>query len=160
MQATYSSVPRAFGPPAAAASSSSAASSRADASASAAAPAAAAAGGGPSSRAPRSARLRVAGVHELRGVAVRFPFPPYALQLAYMEKLVAAAQRGAHALLESPTGTGKTLCLLSAALGWQLRLNVALVLHTGGLQVSSRWAQLKLTPGGRHELPHARGADA
>jgi hypothetical protein len=38
------------------------------------------------------------------------------------------------------------LVLWSAALGWQLRLNVALVLHTSGLQVSSRWAQLKLTP--------------
>jgi pyridoxamine 5'-phosphate oxidase len=34
----------------------------------------------------------------------------------------------------------------SASLGWQLRLNVALTLHTSGLQVSSRWAQLKLTP--------------
>jgi pyridoxamine 5'-phosphate oxidase len=34
----------------------------------------------------------------------------------------------------------------SPALGWQLRLHVALVLHTSGLQVSSRWAQLQLTP--------------
>jgi hypothetical protein len=44
------------------------------------------------------------------------------------------------------------LVLWSAALGWQLRLNVALVLHTGGLQVSSRWAQLKLKPAAQDYL--------
>jgi pyridoxamine 5'-phosphate oxidase len=44
------------------------------------------------------------------------------------------------------------LVLWSPALGWQLRLNVALVLHTGGLQVSSRWAQLKLTPSAQDYL--------
>ena len=49
----------------------------------------------------------------------------------------------AHQAERRPQGV---LVLWSAALGWQLRLNVALVLHTGGLQVSSRWAQLKLTP--------------
>ena len=44
------------------------------------------------------------------------------------------------------------LVLWSAALGWQLRLNVVLVLHTSGLQVSSRWAQLKLTPSAQDYL--------
>lgn len=38
------------------------------------------------------------------------------------------------------------LVLWSEALGWQLRLSVALTLETSGLRVSSRWAQLKLTP--------------
>ena len=38
------------------------------------------------------------------------------------------------------------LVLWSEALGWQLRLGVALTLETSGLRVSSRWAQLKLTP--------------
>jgi hypothetical protein len=49
----------------------------------------------------------------------------------------------AHQAERRPQGV---LVLWSAALGWQLRLNVTLVLHTGGLQVSSRWAQLQLTP--------------
>jgi len=40
----------------------------------------------------------------------------------------------------------------SQALGWQLRLNVGLSLHTSGLQVSSRWAQLKLTPSAQDYL--------
>lgn len=44
------------------------------------------------------------------------------------------------------------LVLWSPALGWQLRLNVALQLHTQGLQVSSRWAQLKLTPSAQDYL--------
>ena len=39
-----------------------------------------------------------------------------------------------------------TLVLWSEPLGWQLRLRVSLELHTAGLTVSSRWAQLKLTP--------------
>jgi len=38
------------------------------------------------------------------------------------------------------------LVLWSEPLGWQLRLSVALTLETSGLRVSSRWAQLKLTP--------------
>ena len=55
----------------------------------------------------------------------------------------------AHQAERRPQGV---LVLWSAALGWQLRLNVALVLHTGGLQVSSRWAQLKLTPAAQDYL--------
>lgn len=38
------------------------------------------------------------------------------------------------------------LVMWSPLLAWQLRLNVALQLRSSGLQVSSRWAQLKLTP--------------
>jgi hypothetical protein len=45
-----------------------------------------------------------------------------------------------------------TLVLWSAALGWQLRLKVALALQTSGLLVSSRWAQLKLTPAAQDYL--------
>lgn len=51
-------------------------------------------------------------------VPVSFPFHPYEVQLTYMEKVVKALRNGETALLESPTGTGKTLCLLCAALAW------------------------------------------
>lgn len=44
------------------------------------------------------------------------------------------------------------LVLWSEALGWQLRLSVSLTLETAGLRVSSRWAQLKLTPAAQDYL--------
>lgn len=53
------------------------------------------------------------------GLEVDFPFPPYECQLTFMEAVVDALRSGRHALLESPTGTGKTLCLLTAALAWR-----------------------------------------
>jgi len=57
--------------------------------------------------------------YDIAGVPIDFPFEAYELQRIYMEKVVLALERGEHALLESPTGTGKTLCLLCAALGWR-----------------------------------------
>lgn len=52
-----------------------------------------------------------------------------------------------------------TLVLWSEALGWQLRLRVALRLETEGLIVSSRWARLKMTPGARDYMsPLAPGS--
>eukprot|EP00039_Didymoeca_costata_P012702 m.184272 g.184272 ORF g.184272 m.184272 type:complete len:1168 (-) comp15557_c1_seq4:1905-5408(-) len=56
--------------------------------------------------------------YTLRGVTVDFPYEAYNCQLAYMEKVLEALQNGHHAALESPTGTGKTLCLLCASLAW------------------------------------------
>ena len=44
------------------------------------------------------------------------------------------------------------LVLWSPALGWQLRLRVALTLETQGLRVSSRWARLKLSPAAQDYL--------
>jgi len=49
---------------------------------------------------------------------VYFPFLPYDCQKDYMSKVISALQRGENALLESPTGTGKTLALLCSALSW------------------------------------------
>lgn len=54
----------------------------------------------------------------IRDVPVMFPFEPYPCQIDYMNKVIEALDKSANALLESPTGTGKTLCLLVAALAW------------------------------------------
>ncbi|XP_062089395.1 regulator of telomere elongation helicase 1 homolog isoform X2 [Humulus lupulus] len=60
--------------------------------------------------------------YKIRGIDVDFPFEAYDCQLVYMEKVIQALQDKCNALLESPTGTGKTLCLLCATLAWRKSL--------------------------------------
>lgn len=52
------------------------------------------------------------------GHAVAFPGTPYSVQQDVMESVLQAVSTGKHALLESPTGCGKTRALLSALLAW------------------------------------------
>lgn len=70
-------------------------------------------------RPPRAPPVSLPTTVELRGVQIHFPFKPYACQEDYMGKVLDALHKRENALLESPTGTGKTLCLLCAALAWQ-----------------------------------------
>lgn len=58
-------------------------------------------------------------VLSINGIDVDFPFTPYAPQIEYMSQVIEALRSGHNALLESPTGTGKTLCLLCATLAWR-----------------------------------------
>ncbi|GLT52921.1 hypothetical protein SLA2020_262300 [Shorea laevis] len=60
--------------------------------------------------------------YNIRGINVDFPFEAYDCQLVYMEKVIQSLQEKCNALLESPTGTGKTLCLLCATLAWRKSL--------------------------------------
>ena len=54
----------------------------------------------------------------LLGIEVYFPYEPYPNQKLYMEKVIEACKNNTIAGLESPTGTGKTLCLLCASLAY------------------------------------------
>ncbi len=45
-----------------------------------------------------------------------------------------------------------TLLCWSSRIGWQLRMRVTLQVQSSGLQVSSRWARLKLTPAAQDYL--------
>ena len=59
----------------------------------------------------------------IEGVEIYFPFKPYPPQEEYMKKVILTlSTQGNISTLESPTGTGKTLCLLCSVLGW-LRKN-------------------------------------
>ncbi|XP_078320008.1 regulator of telomere elongation helicase 1-like isoform X2 [Crassostrea virginica] len=55
---------------------------------------------------------------DVKGVHVNFPFDPYDCQVAYMEKVIECLQKNVNGILESPTGTGKTLSLLCSSLAW------------------------------------------
>jgi regulator of telomere elongation helicase 1 len=55
----------------------------------------------------------------IEGINVEFPKNPYPCQVDYMRSAIVALNTGTNALLESPTGTGKTLCLLCSTLAWQ-----------------------------------------
>ncbi|CAG2163144.1 unnamed protein product [Oppiella nova] len=54
----------------------------------------------------------------ISGVEVLFPYKPYDIQLDYMKSIIHCCQQKVNGLLESPTGTGKTLCILCSAMAW------------------------------------------
>ncbi|XP_046682687.1 Fanconi anemia group J protein homolog isoform X2 [Homalodisca vitripennis] len=55
----------------------------------------------------------------IAGVEVEFPFQPYPTQIYMMNQVLQAIKKAENCLLESPTGTGKTMALLSSCLAWQ-----------------------------------------
>ncbi|CAA7049687.1 unnamed protein product [Microthlaspi erraticum] len=63
-------------------------------------------------------------LYQIGGLQVEFPYQPYGTQLAFMSRVISTLDRAqrdghCHALLESPTGTGKSLSLLCSVLAWQ-----------------------------------------
>lgn len=57
--------------------------------------------------------------YDILGITVRFPYNAYECQIKLMESVIASLKSGTNALVESPTGTGKTLCLLCSVLAWR-----------------------------------------
>uniref|UniRef100_A0A665WR06 DNA 5'-3' helicase n=1 Tax=Echeneis naucrates TaxID=173247 RepID=A0A665WR06_ECHNA len=57
--------------------------------------------------------------YTIGGVKVQFPCKAYPSQLSMMNSIIRGLNSGQHCLLESPTGSGKSLALLCSALGWQ-----------------------------------------
>ena len=55
---------------------------------------------------------------KIQGVPVHFPYKPYGCQLSMLNRVISALNSKQGCLIESPTGTGKTLALLCASLGW------------------------------------------
>ncbi|XP_012141120.2 Fanconi anemia group J protein homolog [Megachile rotundata] len=54
----------------------------------------------------------------ISGIKVKFPAKPYSCQMAVMNKVIQGCVKSENCLLESPTGTGKTLALLCSVLAW------------------------------------------
>ncbi|KAK7171882.1 hypothetical protein R3I93_004242 [Phoxinus phoxinus] len=57
--------------------------------------------------------------YTIGGVEINFPCKAYPSQLAMMNSIIRGLNQGKHCLLESPTGSGKSLALLCSALAWQ-----------------------------------------
>lgn len=58
-------------------------------------------------------------IYTINGIDVEFPKKAYDCQVDYMRSTIQALSISTNALLESPTGTGKTLSLLCSTLAWQ-----------------------------------------
>ncbi|XP_028400578.1 Fanconi anemia group J protein homolog isoform X2 [Dendronephthya gigantea] len=56
--------------------------------------------------------------YAISGVKVKFPYKPYPSQFTMMDKVIKCIERRQHSLLESPTGSGKSLALLCSSLAW------------------------------------------
>ncbi|XP_033702754.1 Fanconi anemia group J protein isoform X6 [Tursiops truncatus] len=61
--------------------------------------------------------------YTIGGVKINFPCKAYPSQLAMMNSIVRGLNSKQHCLLESPTGSGKSLALLCSALAWQQSLS-------------------------------------
>lgn len=62
-------------------------------------------------------------ISNINRVKIKFPFKPYPSQMMMMEKIIKTLSKpNEHALLESPTGTGKTLALLCSVLSWRMNI--------------------------------------
>ena len=91
---------------------------------------------------------------EIGKYQVSFPFEPYPQQVEFMKSLIECIDGAGNALLESPTGTGKTLSLLTGALAWMKgnhdeRKNIHTKLFYSSRthsQISQLISELKSTP--------------
>ena len=89
-------------------------------------------------------------VQRVAGETIRFPFKPYKTQLILINQALHAIQKKQNALLESPTGTGKTIAILSAVLAWKERnldLNTPIIYASRThSQLTQLVAELKRSP--------------
>ncbi|KAJ4959423.1 hypothetical protein NE237_026534 [Protea cynaroides] len=62
-----------------------------------------------------------------------FPFEPYGIQIDFMKAVYSSLDKGGIAMLESPTGTGKTLSIICSALQWIVDQKQRLKSESGGV---------------------------
>ena len=75
--------------------------------------------------------------YKIAAYDVEFPHKAYGVQLGFMDKVLKALDSKSNALLEAPTGSGKTLSLLCAALAWQRQQKIDLIEPQCDLQKQS-----------------------
>ncbi|XP_078491540.1 regulator of telomere elongation helicase 1 isoform X1 [Ciona intestinalis] len=77
---------------------------------------------------------------DIHGIKVEFPFTAYEVQKSYMTKVIQALNTHQNAALESPTGTGKTLCLLCSTLAWRRQHLNELKKHANPVSQEETWS--------------------
>ncbi|CAN9511201.1 unnamed protein product [Ophioblennius macclurei] len=87
--------------------------------------------------------------YTIGGVEVQFPCKAYPSQLAMMNSIMRGLNSGQHCLLESPTGSGKSLALLCSTLGWQKAQTAKL--QDGRVEDKSQWNK----PSGNSNKPES-----
>ncbi|GIY22401.1 fanconi anemia group J protein [Caerostris darwini] len=60
--------------------------------------------------------------YTIGGVPILFPYKAYPSQITMMDKIIKCLNKKQNCLLESPTGSGKSLALLCACLAWQKKV--------------------------------------
>lgn len=84
---------------------------------------------------------------DIDGTCINFPFTPYDIQVEYMRKVLESLDGAKNALLESPTGTGKTLSLLCSSLGWLEKAKAAAqVAKLQSYSANSNSSELEVSP--------------
>uniref|UniRef100_A0A6G1SHA2 DNA 5'-3' helicase n=1 Tax=Aceria tosichella TaxID=561515 RepID=A0A6G1SHA2_9ACAR len=87
---------------------------------------------------------------KLGGLDVEFPYKPYGIQRAMMARIIVAYTNKQNCLIESPTGTGKSLSLICSSLAWQQRSKLDsrpfVSASYSEKQVAERMAKLKNRP--------------
>jgi Rad3-related DNA helicase len=71
------------------------------------------------------------------GVRVKFPFTPYTQQEKMISNIIQTVQEKKNCLIDSPTGTGKTLCMLTSLLAW--------------IDVYKEWRREQLNPNSKRD---------
>lgn len=61
---------------------------------------------------------------KINGLFVDFPYQPYPAQIVTISKLIASLKDGGSAIIESPTGTGKSLSILCGAMAYNEYLSI------------------------------------
>ena len=99
---------------------------------------------------------------EIENIQIHFPFKPYDVQTKYMSSVIQALNKKEHALLESPTGTGKTLCLLCSTLAWQQQHKGKLKqqLHNPSQQMMTQQSQQTVLSQMTQSIENGQGASA
>ncbi|XP_008306906.1 Fanconi anemia group J protein isoform X3 [Cynoglossus semilaevis] len=82
--------------------------------------------------------------YTIGGVKIHFPCKAYPSQLAMMNSIVRGLNYEQHCLLESPTGSGKSLALLCSALAWQQAHISKSKIQEGGSQVNNKGQSNKI----------------